>query len=91
MISEFFVTLFGSVVGWIADLLGPWNPPPELLDASKSVNGLIHSFAGMGAWVNWTVLGACVAAAVGTWLVVVGIKLVRAVLAHIPAFGGAGD
>lgn len=75
----------------LADLFGEWEPPDELVNASDGARGLMSNMAGMGAWVEWTVLAACVAVQVAIWGSVVGIKLVRAVVAHIPGFGGAGD
>lgn len=91
MISEFFLGIFGWIVTALADLMGPWTPPAELVEASTRVNDLLASMAGLGAWVNWPVLIGCVAVSVGVWAVVVGIKLVRAIVAHVPMVGGAGD
>lgn len=91
MIVEKLLDLVGWIVGAVADLFGPWTPPDELVDASKSINGLLTNMAGLGAWMNWGVLAGCVATATAAWGVVVGIKLVRAIAAHIPFLGGAGD
>lgn len=91
MISEFFLTLAAGFVDWLAGLFGTWDPPAQLVDMAGSVAGLVGQFASLGIWVDWGVLAACVAASVATWAIVVGIKVVRAVAAHIPAFGGAGD
>lgn len=91
MITEWFLELVAGVLGWLADAFGEWEPPQELVDASAGVNGFLANFSGLGAWVSWPVLASCVAAALLVWLTVVGIKLVRAIVAHIPAFGGAGD
>ncbi|WP_137878070.1 hypothetical protein [Microbacterium sp. 4NA327F11] len=91
MITEWFGSLVVQFLDWLATVFGPWTPPTELTDAVSAVNGLIASFSSVGVWVDWTVLGSCVVASIGVWVVVVGIKIVRAVVAHIPAFGGAGD
>lgn len=91
MIVEFFLGIAQWFVEWIASLFGEWTPPAELLDATSGVSAVLGGIAGMGVWIEWTVLGACVAVQVGVWAVVLGIKLVRALLAHVPLFGGAGD
>lgn len=91
MITEFFIGLAAWVVGWIAGLFGEWTPPAELTQATSGLNDLMGTFASLGVWVSWPVLGACIAAAVGVWAAVLIVKLIRAVLAHIPAFGGSGD
>ena len=91
MITEWFLQLMAGFVGMIADALGPWTPPSELVQASTGVSDVLSNFNGMGAWVSWTVLSACVVTQIATWAVVVGAKVVRAIAAHIPEFGGAGD
>ncbi len=91
MISEWFLNLAAGFVGWLAGLFGEWTPPAELTDMAGSAGYLMGQFASLGVWVNWPVVIGCVTASVGVWAVVVGIKLVRAVAAHIPLFGGAGD
>lgn len=91
MITEWLISLSVGFVEWIASMLGPWEPPQELLDMVDGVTGILATFSSLGVWVNWVVLGGCVTVAVGVWVAVVGIKLIRAVLAHIPLFGGAGD
>ena len=91
MIAEFFMSLAAGFVDWLAGLFGEWEPPAALVDMSDSIGYLWGQFASLGVWVDWGVLAACVAAALTTWAVVVGIKLVRAVVAHVPVFGGAGD
>lgn len=91
MISEWFLGLMAGFVGMLGDAFGPWEPPKQLTDGADGVNGVLQSFTGMGVWVEWPVLSACVAVQVGVWLTVLVIKLVRAIAAHVPAVGGAGD
>lgn len=91
MISEFFLTLAANFVSWLASLFGEWTPPAELADMSTQASYLVTQFASLGIWVNWPVMGACAAAAVATWGIVLGIKVVRALAAHVPVFGGSGD
>lgn len=91
MIVEWFLDLCAGVLGMLADAFGPWEPPTELVDASEGVNGLLTNWSGMSVWVEWTVLAACVGVQIAVWAGVVGIKGIRAIAAHIPQFGGAGD
>lgn len=91
MISEFFLGLAQQFVTWLAGLFGTWTPPQQLTDMATGVSDLVTTFASLGVWVDWGVLGGCVTAAVAAWGIVLGIKVVRAVAAHIPAIGGAGD
>lgn len=91
MISEWFLGLMAGFVGMLGDAFGEWDPPSQLTDGAAGVNGLLQSFNGMGVWVDWTVLGGCVAVQISVWLGVLLIKLVRAIAAHVPQFGGGGD
>lgn len=91
MISEWFLNLAAGFVQWLAGLFGEWTPPEQLTDMAGSAGYLVGQFASLGVWVEWPVLIGCVAVSVGVWAVVVGIKLLRAVVAHIPAIGGSGD
>lgn len=91
MIVEWLVGLATSVAGWIADLFGEWTPPPELTGMVDGVRDFLAGMVGLGVWINWPVLAGCVAVAVTAWSSVLVIKLARAVAAHIPLFGGAGD
>lgn len=91
MISEFFLTLAAGFVSWLGSLFGEWEPPPELVDMATGANDLVMQFASLGVWVDWGVIAGCVAASVATWAIVLGIKVLRALAAHIPVIGGAGD
>jgi hypothetical protein len=91
VISEWFVTLFQGLIAWVGDLFPSWDPPAAMLGLASTMQGLMDAFVGLGVWVDWGVLSTCVGIQVSTWLIVLGIKLIRAVVAHIPEFGGAGD
>lgn len=91
MIAEWFLQLAAGFVGWLADLFGPWEPPDVLTDPDSGVKSLLEGMAGIGAWVDWGVLALCISVSLGVWAAVFGIKLVRAVLAHVPLVGGSGD
>jgi hypothetical protein len=91
VISEWFMNMAAGFVEWLASLFGEWEPPTQLTDMADSAGYLVGQFASLGVWVNWPVLIGCVAASVAVWTVVVGIKLLRAVVAHLPEWGGAGD
>lgn len=90
MILEWLLTIGTSVSGWIADLFPIWNVPAALSSPQSAVASVMSNFVGLGSWVSWPILIGCVAAVLGTWLVMFTIKLIRAVIAHVPQFGGAG-
>lgn len=91
MITEWFVWIAEQFVGWLAEMFGEWTPPPEMASAATTINALLEGMAGFGVWVDFGVLATCVGIAVGVWTTVIIIKLARAIAAHVPLFGGAGD
>jgi hypothetical protein len=90
VITQFFINLAKSFLIWLAGIFGSAD-----LSVLQSVKASVTSFsaqvASFGSWVDWAVLGSCITVVTGTWVVASVIKLVRAVVAHIPAIGGAGD
>ena len=90
MITEWFIGWVSDFLIFVATLLPSWAPG-ELADAASTLHAAVQNFADFGVWVDWTVLGVCMAAVFGAWAIAVGTKLIRALLAHIPQIGGAGD
>lgn len=90
MISEWFLDTSASFTEWLADLFGEWTPPEFMSDPQGVLGSLLAMFVGLGGWVDWTVLGVCLTAVIAAFVVGFTIKLVRAVVAHVPLFGGAG-
>ena len=54
------------------------------------IEGLVSQFASIGVWIDWAAIGLACGLAISVGLVCLTIKAVRALLAHIPQFGGAG-
>lgn len=90
MITEWLVGMVEDLLIFIANLMPSWSPG-EMAGARSTLMGLLETFGGFGVWIDWTLLGVCMAAVVGAWAVAVGTKLIRALLAHVPQFGGSGD
>lgn len=91
MITEYLITLATSFVGWVAGLFPAFENPTVLDQFAGFVTTAMGWFVGLGVWVDWGVLSACVAAQMLVTLAVFSAKGLRAALAHIPLFGGAGD
>lgn len=90
MITEFFMDRVVEFIVWLAGVFGEWTPPEELTAMSDGVVGMLQTYNGLGVWVSWPVVNACIAAAGLTWAVVIGIKLIQKLIAHVPGFGGSG-
>lgn len=91
MITQWLIDMTLQVLSWVGSLFPAWDPPTQLTSMTQGVNDVLSGMAGFGTWVDFPTLTVCVLVQIATWVVVVLIALVRAVAAHIPLFGGAGD
>lgn len=91
MIAEFFASLGMDIAIWVTTLFPEWEIPSWVTDSRGQLVGMIEAHNGLGVWVDWVVLGLCITATATTYGVVLVIKLVRAVIGHIPQVGGKGD
>lgn len=90
MISEFFMGLATNFVVWLAGLFGSWTPPEQLLNAVDAVDGFLSGVSGVGVWVDWAVLSACLVASSTTFGIVLSVRVILRLASHVPLFGGAG-
>lgn len=91
MIAEFFASLGMDIAIWVTTLFPEWEIPPWVGDARGQLLAMLQTHNGLGVWVDWGMMGLCITATATTYGVVLTIKLVRAVIAHIPQVGGRGD
>lgn len=91
MVVEAILGFVAWFIGLIGSAFPDWEPPVELTQISGMVADLMGRFGGLSAWVEWPVLTGCIAVSLATWAAVAGLKLIRAIAAHVPALGGSGD
>lgn len=77
-------------LGWLASLFPEYEAPDWLTNPSGAFATLYQTIDGLGYWVDFVALGAIVGTVCTLYAVAFGIKLVRAIIAHVPAVGGAG-
>lgn len=90
MVIEALSAFAAGFVEWLATLFPVWNVPSFMAGAGSGLVGLLASFSGFGAWVDFAVLTACIAATVGTWLACFVFKLILKIVAFVPFVGGTG-
>lgn len=90
MIINWIIDVALGFVAWLGSLFPVWDIPPALASPGTLVNQVMQSFLGLGAWVDWVVLGAVALAVVGTWVVMFGVKLVMKLVSFLPFVGGSG-
>lgn len=90
MIIEWLLGIGATVSNWFASLFPVWEPPEFLATFDDIVNDVLQNVGGIGVWADWVFILVVVGAVVSVWLIALGIKVIRAIAAHIPFFGGAG-
>lgn len=90
MIVEWLSNVGTAIVVWFTSTITGWEPDPWFVDLGDTINTFCEGLFGLGIWVNWVVVGACVATVFASWLLFGNVKFARAVAAHFPIVGGAG-
>lgn len=90
MIIEWLAKVGIGIASWVVTLFPEIELPEILVDLDDHINGLFAYGEGLGAFVAWPVIGAIAAIPLLAWAGGLLFKAVRALLAHIPLFGGKG-
>lgn len=90
MITDALLRSGVAIVTFLTGLLPTWSPWPWFVDLGSTVNGLTSALSGLGVWINWPVVGGCVTAVLGSWVLFAQLKLLRVGIGHIPGVGGNG-
>lgn len=90
MIVEWWFSLTIGVNVWLASLFPAWDAPAFLVDFDNTVNGVMSNLSGVAVWADWVYILVVVGAVILVWGIAFVVKLARAVVAHVPFFGGSG-
>lgn len=87
MITEWLVSLGSGFGDWILSIL----PGIPLIDGFVGGAAALGGFAGsLGVWVNWVGVGLLVLQVLTLYFVSFGVRIVRAIIGHLPVIGGNG-
>lgn len=89
MIIEFLYQVGNTVALWVVGFL-PHIPDEQAVAASQPLYMIGTYMGALSSWVNWPLVAAQVVFVLSTYFLFMGFKIVRAVIAHVPFFGGAG-
>ena len=89
MIVEWLMGIGAGIATWFIDTFMRWDGV-QPVDVWAGIEALAGEFASIGVWLDWGALVGAVGLSIGVWLVCLGVKAVRALIAHFPQFGGAG-
>lgn len=89
MIVEWLLDLVVQFVQWVMSLFSELALP-DWASPTSDLATFIGYGASLGAWVPWATMAAVVGSVLLVYVVGFGVKLARQIIAHVPAFGGAG-
>lgn len=89
MIIEWVVQAGTTVMNWIIQLF-PGVPAQQIIDAQGNFTGLGSIVGSMSVWVNWLALGAQISVVMGLYFTFLALRIVRALIGHLPLIGGNG-
>ena len=90
MIVEWFLDLVMGFVDWFLGLFDDWELPSIFSSPPSEIYTVVGFVDSLGVWVPWAVITTVVVAVISVYAVMFIIKIVKQILAHVPAFGGAG-
>lgn len=90
MIVELMAQVGANFVIWLASVMPEFEIPEFMLDQRSALIDVLQNFEGLGVWVDWQVLGFCLTATSVCFVIGLSARALRAIIAHIPQFGGGG-
>lgn len=91
MIVEWIVGVAVGLVTFLTGLMTGTEPAAWFVNLGDTINSFTSTLDGLGVWINFGVLGACLSAVMASWLVFSNVKLLRVGVSHIPQVGGGGS
>lgn len=90
MIVEWLMTISAGFIDWVATLFPPVELPEWVEDPFEGLHTIAAVVVGIDTWVDVLLIAAVTAVGLGVYVTTAGVKLLRAVLAHVPLIGGNG-
>lgn len=89
MIVEWLMSIGGGFAEWLASIVPAI--PNDFLAGMVGTAAVLGGFAGsLSVWVNWVLVGWLVVQVMTMYFVLFAVRIVRAVVGHIPLIGGNG-
>lgn len=90
MIVEWFVMLAGQMWNMVTEGFKPWDEAGVVITADRFLAPMMGGIVATSNWLPWGTLAISLGIVGTLYIVSFTIKLLRAILAHIPFIGGAG-
>lgn len=89
MITEWLLSIGAGFVNWIMGLFPPLDATAA--EAAATTIAPLGTLVGsLGVWVNWAALAFQVTTIMGIYFTMLAIRVLRALVGHIPLIGGNG-
>lgn len=90
MITEWLIRVGSGFGRWVAGLFPELEIPEQLVNLDDMVNTVLGYGDGLGAFVDWGLIGLIAAIPLTVWAGGLIVKGIRVLVAHIPLIGGKG-
>jgi hypothetical protein len=90
MIVEWLAGVAMDLAVAIANLFPGVVIPDFMLDGRQALYGFLAQQSGLGVWFDFVALTVALAATSAVYAIALTVRLIRAAVAHVPQFGGAG-
>lgn len=90
MIVQYFLQIGAAFIAWLGGLMPAVDIPASVASPGGILNSILAFASGLGVWIDWSFLGICCGVVVLAWSSGLLMKVGRAVIAHVPWFGGKG-
>jgi len=90
MITEWLINVGATVATWFLSLIPSWQIPDFFTTLDSQINSLFAGASGFSVWVPWTVVVTAIGISLGSWVIGLSVKAIRAIASYLPFIGGAG-
>ena len=84
------MSVFAGLAGAFVGLFPEWEPPEWLTSLPATIDGLMNTIDGFGAWAPFTYMGVLLTAVLGVYGTCLLIKVILKAVSHSPVSGGSG-
>jgi hypothetical protein len=91
MITNFFISLWGTVSTWFLGLLPQTDPVGNFIVTAQSwLSSLLEGASKIGVWLPWDYLSIALPITLAFYFTLLLVKAAKNLWSYVPFFGGSG-
>ena len=91
MITDWFISLAAGMASFFISFIPGGNAVDQgIVHAGDGLTNIFALMGSLGTWVDWFSLSAAITAVMGLYFLTLVVRVIRAVIGHVPAIGGNG-